>query len=127
MKWVADIHVAGPIGSMGQRVFQPIVNQQVGNVLERARGPGRRGEGERVMRRLALVAVLALAVRRRCSPARRPPHGRGKCIPDKQAGVTIVNHTAVIVYCGHAKLTITSDGKTTPLRAAAPATRSPAA
>ena len=33
MKWIADIHVAGPIGSMGQRVFQPIVNQQVGNVL----------------------------------------------------------------------------------------------
>ena len=33
MSWVADIHVAGPIGSMGQRVFQPIVNQQVGNVL----------------------------------------------------------------------------------------------
>jgi carbon monoxide dehydrogenase subunit G len=34
MKWIADIHVAGPIGSMGQRVFQPIVNQQVGNVLD---------------------------------------------------------------------------------------------
>jgi carbon monoxide dehydrogenase subunit G len=33
MEWVADIHVAGPIGSMGQRVFQPIVNQQVSNVL----------------------------------------------------------------------------------------------
>jgi carbon monoxide dehydrogenase subunit G len=33
MQWVADIHVAGPIGSMGQRVFQPIVNQQVTNVL----------------------------------------------------------------------------------------------
>ena len=33
MKWIADIHVAGPIGSMGQRVFQPIVNQQVGSVL----------------------------------------------------------------------------------------------
>jgi len=33
MRWVADIHVAGPIGSMGQRVFQPIVNQQVSNVL----------------------------------------------------------------------------------------------
>ena len=33
MRWVADIHVAGPIGSMGQRVFQPIVNQQVTNVL----------------------------------------------------------------------------------------------
>ena len=34
MSWVADVHVAGPIGSMGQRVFQPIVNQQVTNVLE---------------------------------------------------------------------------------------------
>src|SRR5947208_9749701 len=33
MHWVADVRVAGPIGSMGQRVFQPIVNQQVGNVL----------------------------------------------------------------------------------------------
>jgi carbon monoxide dehydrogenase subunit G len=33
MAWVADVRVAGPIGSMGQRVFQPIVNQQVGNVL----------------------------------------------------------------------------------------------
>ncbi len=33
MKWEADVRVAGPIGSMGQRVFQPIVNQQVGNVL----------------------------------------------------------------------------------------------
>ena len=38
MKWVADIHVAGPIGSMGQRVFQPIVNQQVGNVLDALEG-----------------------------------------------------------------------------------------
>ena len=33
MAWTADVRVAGPIGSMGQRVFQPIVNQQVGNVL----------------------------------------------------------------------------------------------
>jgi carbon monoxide dehydrogenase subunit G len=38
MRWVADIHVAGPIGSMGQRVFQPIVNQQVGNVLNALEG-----------------------------------------------------------------------------------------
>ena len=34
MKWEADVRVMGPIGSMGQRVFQPIVNQQVGNVLD---------------------------------------------------------------------------------------------
>lgn len=33
MAWSADVRIAGPIGSMGQRVFQPIVNQQVGNVL----------------------------------------------------------------------------------------------
>jgi carbon monoxide dehydrogenase subunit G len=33
MRWEADFHVAGQIGSMGQRVLQPIVNQQVGNVL----------------------------------------------------------------------------------------------
>ena len=33
MTWVADVRIAGPVGSMGQRVLQPIVNQQVGNVL----------------------------------------------------------------------------------------------
>ena len=33
MKWSADVSIAGPVGSMGQRVLQPIVNQQVGNVL----------------------------------------------------------------------------------------------
>jgi carbon monoxide dehydrogenase subunit G len=34
MRWVADVRIAGPIGSMGQRVFQPIVNQQVTGVLD---------------------------------------------------------------------------------------------
>ena len=33
MKWAADVSIAGPVGSMGQRVLQPIVNQQIGNVL----------------------------------------------------------------------------------------------
>ena len=33
MKWEADVRIAGPVGSMGQRVIQPIVNQQVGHVL----------------------------------------------------------------------------------------------
>jgi len=33
MKWAADVSIAGPVGSMGQRVLQPIVNQQVGHVL----------------------------------------------------------------------------------------------
>jgi len=33
MAWEADVHVLGQVGSMGQRVLQPIVNQQVENVL----------------------------------------------------------------------------------------------
>ena len=33
MDWEADVKIAGPVGSMGQRVLQPIINQQVGNVL----------------------------------------------------------------------------------------------
>jgi uncharacterized protein len=34
MAWEADVRVLGAVGSMGQRVLQPIVNQQVKNVLE---------------------------------------------------------------------------------------------
>ena len=33
MEWEADVRIAGPVGSMGQRVLQPIVNQQVQQVL----------------------------------------------------------------------------------------------
>ena len=33
MNWAAEVHIAGPVGSMGQRVLQPIVNQQVQGVL----------------------------------------------------------------------------------------------
>lgn len=33
MRWEADIKIAGPVGAMGQRVLQPIVNQQVSAVL----------------------------------------------------------------------------------------------
>ena len=33
MHWEADVRIAGPVGSMGQRVLQPIVNQQVTQVL----------------------------------------------------------------------------------------------
>jgi carbon monoxide dehydrogenase subunit G len=34
MEWSADVKIAGPVGSMGQRVLQPIVNQQVQHVLK---------------------------------------------------------------------------------------------
>jgi carbon monoxide dehydrogenase subunit G len=33
MRWAAEVKLAGPVGSMGQRVLQPIVNQQVQHVL----------------------------------------------------------------------------------------------
>ena len=33
MAWSAEVKIAGPVGSMGQRVLQPIVNQQVSHVL----------------------------------------------------------------------------------------------
>ncbi|HET8893812.1 MAG TPA: SRPBCC domain-containing protein [Gaiellaceae bacterium] len=33
MLWSAEVKIAGPVGSMGQRVLQPIVNQQVQHVL----------------------------------------------------------------------------------------------
>src|SRR5581483_2172447 len=33
MRWSAEVKLAGPVASMGQRVLQPIVNQQVGHVL----------------------------------------------------------------------------------------------
>jgi carbon monoxide dehydrogenase subunit G len=33
MLWAADVSIAGPVGSMGQRVLQPIVRQQVDQVL----------------------------------------------------------------------------------------------
>jgi carbon monoxide dehydrogenase subunit G len=33
MAWEADVKIAGPVGAMGQRVLQPIINQQVSDVL----------------------------------------------------------------------------------------------
>jgi carbon monoxide dehydrogenase subunit G len=33
LEWEADFKLAGPVGSMGERVLQPIIDQQVENVL----------------------------------------------------------------------------------------------
>ena len=33
MKWEADVNIAGPVGAMSQRILQPMIHQQVGNVL----------------------------------------------------------------------------------------------
>ena len=46
MRWEADVKIAGPVGAMGQRVLQPIINQQVGNVLAALEKQVTRGGGE---------------------------------------------------------------------------------
>jgi hypothetical protein len=51
----------------------------------------------------AAVAATALAMNVASAPARSL---NGKCVPDRTAGVQIVDHVALIVYCGHAKLTL---------------------
>jgi carbon monoxide dehydrogenase subunit G len=52
MDWEADVRIAGPVGSMGQRVLQPIVNQQVQHVLaaldQQVMAREAAGEGARV-------------------------------------------------------------------------------
>jgi carbon monoxide dehydrogenase subunit G len=60
MKWEADVHILGPIASMGQRVLQPIVNQQVSSVLtaldkqvQEAAGTGGSGGAEEGLSPLA--------------------------------------------------------------------------
>jgi hypothetical protein len=60
---------------------------------------------------LAVVAVLAASALALGSSA-APAAGR-KCIPDKQAGIQVVNKTTVIVYCGHADGTLKGTIKTT--------------
>jgi hypothetical protein len=45
MAWEADVKIAGTVASMGQRVIQPIVNQQVSNVLNALEREVQMGEG----------------------------------------------------------------------------------
>jgi carbon monoxide dehydrogenase subunit G len=52
MKWAADVKIAGPVGAMGQRVLQPVINQQVQSVLgaldqqvQQAKGDARPSSG----------------------------------------------------------------------------------
>jgi hypothetical protein len=51
MRWEADVRIFGQVASMGQRVVQPIVTQQVNNVLTAldqrvaARGAGQEAAG----------------------------------------------------------------------------------
>ena len=82
MDWEADVRIAGPVGSMGQRVLQPIVNQQVQHVLAalddqvqkaaRAAGRGRRTRSPRPGR-AARTRASARSRPRPTSPSPRAP------------------------------------------------------
>ena len=75
MDWEADVKIAGPVGSMGQRVLQPIINQQVGNVLAGARRAGAGGEGRGLIRSSGQrqpATELARRVRTRSAETRLP-------------------------------------------------------
>jgi len=65
---------------------------------------------KRVLVLFAVLAASVLSVGTASAPAGSLA---GKCIPDKQAGVKVVNHVALIIYCGHAKITIKEGSKVT--------------
>ena len=46
MAWSAEVKILGPVGSMGQRVLQPIVNQQVQHVLTALEGQVQEAMGQ---------------------------------------------------------------------------------
>jgi hypothetical protein len=63
------------------------------------------------MRRLGLVAVVA-AVALGALAGTASARTATPCVFNKSAGVIVKNHVAVVVYCGSAKMTIKSAGKT---------------
>jgi len=66
-----------------------------------------------VRRALLLVAVLAASALAVGTASVRARSLVGNCVPDKQAGAQLVNHVPLIVYCGHAKLTLKQGTKIT--------------
>ena len=71
MAWEADVKIAGPVGSMGQRVLQPIINQQVGNVLGALDNEVQAAKAERPCR-------VPARDRRYASPSRGPHREPGR-------------------------------------------------
>jgi hypothetical protein len=74
MQWEADVSIAGPVGSMGQRVLQPIVNQQVGNVLNALEVQVEEPGGGDPLAAGAAHAGTAVRATRRGRPALRAEH-----------------------------------------------------
>jgi hypothetical protein len=64
------------------------------------------------MKRLLIVLAVLCTSIAALTAGSSSAAGR-KCVPDKQAGVEIVDHVAVIIYCGHAKATLKTPAGTT--------------
>ena len=108
MAWEADVRIAGPVGSMGQRVLQPIVNQQVQLVLtaldkqvaqvagsrRRRGGPQHAGRGVVLGRPLnrassSAAATSAGSARRRRSSGRASRRNEAFALMDARLGAGI--------------------------------------
>ena len=63
------------------------------------------------MKRLLVLAAVLAASALTVGTASAPARVATKCIPDAQAGIQVVNHVALVVYCGHAKLTVKTAGQ----------------
>jgi hypothetical protein len=65
-----------------------------------------------VRRRLVVLAVFAVAGLGVFAGTSSADSVR-KCIPNREAGIEVKNHVTAIVYCGSAKVTLLTGGKTT--------------
>ena len=65
------------------------------------------------MKRVLLVLAVLVAASLALTAATASATTIRKCIPDKEAGTERNGAVTLIVYCGHAKLTLKSSGKTT--------------
>ncbi len=67
------------------------------------------------MRRLLVVLSVLLASSLAIGTATAPAKTIRKCIPNRQTGIEVDSHANVIVYCGSARATLHTGGKTTHL------------
>jgi hypothetical protein len=65
------------------------------------------------MKRLLVVLAVVVASTLALNAATAPANTFRKCIPNREVGVEIINHVTLITYCGSAKTTFKSAGKTT--------------
>ena len=65
------------------------------------------------MRRALVVLAVLVAASFAVNASAAPTKTIRKCVPNKQAGIDRIGFTTLITYCGSAKATVKSAGKTT--------------